>query len=95
MSGIRSRRTRTGGAPRFIRRKLCPLQRFQGTVAIGYDGRLGGDRFYEIAIDALITSGCDVFALGMVPTPTVMMAVETKPEIVGGIIITASHNPGE
>ena len=68
---------------------------FKGTVAIGYDGRLGGARFYEIATQALITSGCDVLALGMVPTPTVMMAAEVKPEIVGGIIITASHNPGE
>jgi phosphomannomutase len=68
---------------------------FNGTVAIGYDGRLGGARFYEIAIDALVTSGCDILALGMVPTPTVMMAAEIKPEIVGGIIITASHNPGE
>jgi phosphomannomutase len=68
---------------------------FKGTVAIGYDGRLGGSRFYEIAIDALLTSGCDVLTLGMVPTPTVMMAAEVKPEVVGGIIITASHNPGE
>lgn len=68
---------------------------FKGTIAIGYDGRLGGARFYEIAIDALVTSGCDVLALGMVPTPTVMMAAEIKPEVVGGIIITASHNPGE
>lgn len=68
---------------------------FKGTVAVGYDGRMGGSQFYDIAIQALITSGCDVFALGMVPTPTVMFAVETKPEIVGGIIITASHNPGE
>lgn len=68
---------------------------FKGTVAIGYDGRVGGARFYEIAIDALVTTGCDVLALGMVPTPTVMMVAEIKPEIVGGIIITASHNPGE
>jgi phosphomannomutase len=68
---------------------------FKGTIAIGYDGRLGGEEFYKIAVDALVTSGCDVFALGMVPTPTVMFAVETKPELVGGIIITASHNPGE
>ncbi|HET6400562.1 MAG TPA: phosphoglucosamine mutase [Candidatus Kapabacteria bacterium] len=68
---------------------------FKGTVAVGYDGRLGGAQFYEIAIDALVMNGCDVFAMGMVPTPTVMFAVETKPEIVGGIIITASHNPGE
>src|SRR5581483_3171860 len=68
---------------------------FKGTVALGYDGRAGGRAFYDIALQALVTSGCDVFALGMVPTPTVMFAAETKPEIVGGIIITASHNPGE
>jgi phosphomannomutase len=68
---------------------------FKGTIAIGYDGRLGGARFYQMAIDALVTSGCDVLALGMVPTPTVMMAAEIMPEVVGGIIITASHNPGE
>jgi len=68
---------------------------FKGTVAVGYDGRLGGAPLYEIAINALLMNGCNVFALGMAPTPTVMFAVETKPEIVGGIIITASHNPGE
>ena len=68
---------------------------FKGTIAIGYDGRLGGEEFYKIASDAVITSGCDVLAIGMAPTPTVMFAVETKPELVGGIIITASHNPGE
>ncbi|HEY3876745.1 MAG TPA: phosphoglucosamine mutase [Candidatus Kapabacteria bacterium] len=67
----------------------------RGTVAIGYDGRLGGATFYDIAIQTLVASGCDVFAMGMVPTPSVMFAVETKPEMVGGIIITASHNPGE
>jgi len=68
---------------------------FKGTVAVGYDGRLGGARFYEICIQTLVTCGCDVLALGMVPTPTVMMAVEYGADVVGGIIITASHNPGE
>jgi phosphomannomutase len=68
---------------------------FKGTVAVGYDGRLGGARFYEICIQTLVTCGCDVLALGMVPTPTVAMAVELGAEVVGGIVITASHNPGE
>lgn len=68
---------------------------FKGTIAIGYDGRLGGKEFYDIAIEAVISCGCDVLALGMAPTPTVMFTVETKPELIGGIIITASHNPGE
>jgi len=68
---------------------------YSGTVAVGYDGRLGGVRFYEICIQTLVTCGCDVLALGMVPTPTVAMAVELGADVVGGIIITASHNPGE
>lgn len=68
---------------------------FKGTVAVGYDGRLGGARFYEICIQTLVTCGCDVLTLGMVPTPTVAMAVEYGADVVGGIIITASHNPGE
>lgn len=67
----------------------------KGTVAVGYDGRLGGAAYYDICVQSLVTCGCDVFAIGMAPTPTVMMAVETKPEVVGGIIITASHNPQE
>ena len=68
---------------------------YKGTVAVGYDGRLGGERFYELCIQTLITCGCDVLALGMVPTPTVQMAAEHGPEVVGGISITASHNPGQ
>ena len=67
----------------------------RGTIAVGYDGRLGGSRFYELCIQTLTTCGCDVMALGMVPTPTVQMAAEFRADVVGGISITASHNPGE
>jgi phosphomannomutase len=68
---------------------------YKGTITVGYDGRLGGERFYELCIQTLITCGCDVLALGMVPTPTVQMATEHGPDVVGGISITASHNPGQ
>ncbi|MDP4200214.1 MAG: phosphoglucosamine mutase [Bacteroidota bacterium] len=67
----------------------------KGTVAVGYDGRLGGAAYYDICCQTLVSCGCDVLSIGMAPTPTVMMAVETKPEVAGGIIITASHNPQE
>lgn len=67
----------------------------KGIVAIGYDGRKGGDLFYSVAKSALRSSGCDVLALGMVPTPTVQMAAEQRSDVFGGIAITASHNPGE
>ncbi|HYM21281.1 MAG TPA: phosphoglucosamine mutase [Candidatus Kapabacteria bacterium] len=66
-----------------------------GTVALGYDGRLGGKRIYELVARTLTAGGCDVLALGMVPTPTVMFAVEKNADVRGGISVTASHNGQE
>lgn len=66
-----------------------------GIVAVGYDGRHGGQRLYDLVTEVLIHKGCDVMALGMVPTPTVMFAVEKNSTVRGGISITASHNGQE
>lgn len=66
-----------------------------GTIALGYDGRRGGELFYRLCSEAIRLSGCDVLMLGMVPTPTVQMAAEHEDGVVGGIAITASHNPSE
>lgn len=63
-----------------------------GVVALGYDGRQEGKKFYEIISGALSDAGCDVLALSMVPTPTVMFAAETHTNVKGGISVTASHN---
>jgi len=43
---------------------------------------------------ALQSVGCDVIDVGMVPTPTVQLAVEHH-HAAGGLAITASHNPIE
>ncbi|HET6511420.1 MAG TPA: phosphoglucosamine mutase, partial [Candidatus Kapabacteria bacterium] len=66
-----------------------------GTIALGYDGRQGGEVFYRLCAEAIRLAGCDVLMLGMVPTPTVQMAAEHEVGVVGGIAITASHNPAE
>lgn len=66
-----------------------------GTIALGYDGRRGGEVFYNLCAHALRSTGADVLMLGMVPTPTVQMATEHEQGVVGGIAITASHNPAE
>ena len=66
-----------------------------GLVALGFDGRHEGKKYYEIIADTLRDAGCDVLALLMVPTPTVMFAVETHTSIRGGISVTASHNGQE
>jgi phosphomannomutase/phosphoglucomutase len=41
-------------------------------------------------ISGLLSSGCNVVDLGILPTPAVQYAVENYYD--GGVIITASHN---
>jgi len=63
-----------------------------GTVVIGRDSRPSGDLIIRAAISGLASVGIDVVDVGIVPTPTVEIAVkELKAK--GGICITASHNP--
>lgn len=42
-------------------------------------------------ISGLLSSGCDVVDLGILPTPAVQYAVRNYYD--GGVIVTASHNP--
>jgi phosphomannomutase len=48
----------------------------------------------EVVVSALQSVGCDVVRVGVVPTPTVAMAV-LKHEAAGAVILSASHNPAE
>jgi phosphomannomutase len=63
-------------------------------IVIGRDGRITGKIIGNLVSSTLLSMGCDVIALGVVPTPTVQLAVE-KFGAAGGISITASHNPIE
>lgn len=65
-----------------------------GTVVLGRDSRTTGELCERIVTAALQSVGCDVVLLGIVPTPTVAMAVH-KHKAAGGIVISASHNPAE
>jgi len=60
-------------------------------IVIGRDGRLHGDIIEKIIESALLFNGCEVINLGIAPTPTIALAVETL-KANGGIAITASHN---
>lgn len=66
----------------------------QGRIVIGRDGRFGGDVIERLVESVLLMSGCEIINLGMVPTPTIALAVD-KLKADGGISITASHNPQE
>lgn len=65
-----------------------------GKVVIGRDSRPSGEIFLPIVANSLRAVGIDVVDIGIVPTPTVELAVK-KLKAAGGICITASHNPAE
>ena len=62
-------------------------------VVIGRDSRVSGLMISNIVSSTLMASGLNVLDLGLSTTPTVEMAVQLE-KASGGIVITASHNPG-
>lgn len=63
-------------------------------ILIGRDSRTSGSMFVRSATAGLQSVGWEVVDLGMVSTPTLLLAVE-EAGAAGGIGVTASHNPGE
>lgn len=66
----------------------------KGKVVIGSDGRISGTMVKNIVVGTLLAKGNDVIDIGITPTPTVLYNVK-KFNCVGGIQISASHNPNE
>jgi phosphomannomutase len=66
----------------------------KGKVVVGRDSRPSGNIIIPAVVSALRSLGLNVIDLGIVPTPTVEIAIK-KFKAVGGICITASHNPSE
>jgi phosphomannomutase len=64
------------------------------SVVLGRDARTSGPMFARAASAGLMSVGVDVVDLGVVPTPTVQLAVEHH-HAGAGLILTASHNPIE
>ena len=65
-----------------------------GTIVIGRDPRTSGEMVKQAVIAGLLSSGCRVLDIGMCPVPTVQLLVR-RHRALGGIAITASHNPAE
>jgi phosphomannomutase len=63
-----------------------------GVIVLGRDPRPSGPMLVRAVIAALSSAGNKITDLGVVPTPTVQVAVETLGAR-GGIVVTASHNP--
>jgi phosphomannomutase len=65
-----------------------------GPVLVGRDSRTSGPMFQRAVVAGLQSVGKAVVELGVVPTPTVLLAVEES-GAAGGIVVTSSHNPAE
>lgn len=64
----------------------------RGTIVVGRDSRTTGLAMFQAISSGLISVGCKVIDIGIVSTPTVLLAVKHH-QACGGIAITASHNP--
>jgi phosphomannomutase/phosphoglucomutase len=69
-------------------------RKFGKKIALGYDCRLSSPELTEAFINGMLSTGCQITKIGMIPTPMMYFAV-CKFKFDGGVAITASHNPKE
>ena len=70
-------------------------ERYSGPVAVAHDTRISGETFKSAVAAGLMAVGCEVVDLDSLPTPVFQYYVRTHDDIVGGVMVTASHNPPE
>ncbi len=63
-------------------------------VAMGRDCRLSSPNFSEALSRGLLSTGCKIIDLGVIPTPLLYFTMYNK-KMEAGVIITGSHNPPE
>ena len=66
----------------------------ESCIVVARDGRLSSPTLSEALIEGLQAAGCNVFDIGLVPTPILYFATHVLP-ITSGVMVTASHNPGD
>lgn len=64
-------------------------------VLVGRDSRTSGELLAAAAAAGLCGAGVSARLAGIGPTPTHLLAVRDDPAAVGGLVVTASHNPVE
>ena len=63
-------------------------------VVVGKDTRMSGDMLEASLVAGLMSVGCDIIQVGVVPTPAVAYLTQ-KYDADCGVVISASHNPME
>lgn len=68
------------------------LESGEKSIAIGRDGRLSGPMLVAALCEGVLSTGCDVINLGLVPTPVLYYATNVLATR-SGVMLTGSHNP--
>ena len=63
-------------------------------ITVGRDCRISSDSYANRLIEGLISTGCRVTDIGVCPTPVLYFSIHHLGQE-GGVMVTASHNPGE
>lgn len=63
-------------------------------VSVGRDCRLTSEKFSQLFIQGIMSSGCNVIDIGICPTPVLYFSIQHL-NLDGGAMVTASHNPPE
>ncbi len=63
-------------------------------LTVGRDCRLTSEVYSQKIIEGLLSTGCDVVDIGVCPTPVFYFSIQHLDKE-GGVMVTASHNPGE
>lgn len=71
----------------------CTQGRGYHQVLVGRDNRKSSPRYRDLVVESLLESGCHVLDIGTVVTPMFYFAARHL-GIKAGLMITASHNPG-
>lgn len=64
------------------------------TVVVGRDGRNSSPLLAEALSQGIVSTGCNVLDIGMIPTPVLYFVVHHT-DGRSGVMITGSHNPAE
>ncbi len=62
------------------------------TLYFGFDGRDSSPALSQAAIEGILSTGCNVINLGLIPSPILYFATYTLTHS-SGVMLTASHNP--
>lgn len=68
------------------------LERGNNELIIARDGRISSPKMFKALAKGIMSTGCHVIDIGMVPTPLLYFATNIL-EANSGVMITGSHNP--